>query len=259
MSTPVLLSRVEDASLNASAPPQQRWLDGWLVRYSPGKAKRARCINAVAEGRMSLAEKLRLSAPLFRDAGLPLVVRITPFSQPAGLDESLAAMGMASLDDTRVMLASLQELPQAKTVASLPPDCSFERTDAVTYAQLVGGLRGSPMAQRVAHAERLSLCPVPYQGWLVRSGSGELLACGQSAAEADLVGLYDIFTTPAARGQGLATALCLHLLRTAQREGATTAYLQVESTNDAARMVYHRLGFRDGYAYHYRTQDPSRA
>ena len=55
-----LLSRVEDASLNASAPPQQRWLDGWLVRYSPGKARRARSINAVATGRLPLTQKLAL-------------------------------------------------------------------------------------------------------------------------------------------------------------------------------------------------------
>ena len=47
---PDLLSRIEDAGLNASAPPQQRWLDGWLLRFSPGKAKRARCVNAVAAG-----------------------------------------------------------------------------------------------------------------------------------------------------------------------------------------------------------------
>ena len=50
------LSRIEDAGLNASAPPQQLWLDGWLVRFSPGKAKRARCINAVAVGRMPIAD-----------------------------------------------------------------------------------------------------------------------------------------------------------------------------------------------------------
>ena len=43
-----LLSWVEDAGINASAPPQQRWEDGWLLRFSPGKAKRARCIQAVA-------------------------------------------------------------------------------------------------------------------------------------------------------------------------------------------------------------------
>jgi hypothetical protein len=36
-----LLRRVEDAGLNASAPPQQLWMHGWLVRFSPGKAKRA--------------------------------------------------------------------------------------------------------------------------------------------------------------------------------------------------------------------------
>ena len=44
-----LLSRIEDAGLNASAPPQQRWIDGWLVRYCPGKAKRARCIMTGSE------------------------------------------------------------------------------------------------------------------------------------------------------------------------------------------------------------------
>ena len=91
MSTQALLSRVEDAGLNASAPPQQRWLDGWLVRFSPGKAKRARCVNAVAPGRLSLEEKLSLVEPVFRDAGLPLVVRITPFSHPEGLDKTLEA------------------------------------------------------------------------------------------------------------------------------------------------------------------------
>ncbi len=45
-----LLARIEDAGLNASAPPQQRVLDGWLLRFSPGKAKRARCVNAIGVG-----------------------------------------------------------------------------------------------------------------------------------------------------------------------------------------------------------------
>ena len=72
-----LLSRIEDAGLNASAPPQQRWLDGWLVRFSPGKAKRARCFNAVAAGRLPLAQKLALAQAVFDEARLPLVLRIT--------------------------------------------------------------------------------------------------------------------------------------------------------------------------------------
>ena len=38
----VLAARIEDASLAASQPAQQSFFDGWLLRYSPGKAKRAR-------------------------------------------------------------------------------------------------------------------------------------------------------------------------------------------------------------------------
>ena len=34
-STHALLARIEDAGINASAPREQRWVDGWLVRLSP--------------------------------------------------------------------------------------------------------------------------------------------------------------------------------------------------------------------------------
>jgi len=119
----------------------------------------------------------------------------------------------------------------------------------------VGRLRGSPLAQRQAHAERLRASPVPYAGVLLKRG-GELLACGQLAVEDDLVGLYDVFTAPAQRGQGLAKALCLHLLRMAQGQGARCAYLQVDAGNGVARRLYGRLGFADAYGYHYRCATP---
>lgn len=252
---PELLSRVEDAGLNASAPPQQLWLDGWLVRFCPGKAKRARCINAVAAGRAPLVDKLRRAEAIYREAELPLVVRITPFTVPADLDAALEAEGLQPMDDTRVMVAPLPEL---KDVPPLPPGCLLLPTDAGTYAETVGEMRGSPMPQRHAHAQRLVLSPVPYEGWvLVRDG--EALACGQFAREGDVVGLYDVFTTPQARGQGLATTLCGHLLLSAAQQGAEVAYLQVDAANATARSVYRRLGFSDAYAYHYRTADPSAA
>ena len=275
---PALLQRIEDSSLNASAPPQQRWLDGWLVRYCPGKAKRARCINAVALGRRSAQAKLVECEVLFQQAGLPLVVRITPFTQPVCLDAELARQGWPMFDDTRVMvLAELegktgkagktgqirqtgptdQTAQTARTVEmtppGLPPGWSETIEGALGYARTVGALRGSSALEIESHAQRLQGSPVSYTGLVWRDGAAAVQACGQFARDADLVGLYDIFTAPAARGRGLARALCARLLQMARDEGARTAYLQVDAANAPARKVYTRLGFQDVYTYHYRS------
>jgi GNAT superfamily N-acetyltransferase len=246
-----LLSRIEDAGLNASAPPQQRWIDGWLVRFCAGKAKRGRCINAVANGRLPVAVRLAACQRVFDDAQLPLIVRITPMSQPHTLDAWLDAEGLRAFDDTRVMVNA--ELSQ---IAAEPFDSSLslQRVGLSAFAQIVGQLRGSSLAQQQAHAQRLELSPVPFEGWVLRrAGESTVVACGQIAIEADMVGLYDVFTSHGERNQGWARRLCGELLRRAHQMGARTAYLQVEASNMTARAVYRRLGFVDGYAYHYRT------
>ena len=244
-----LLSRIEDAGLNASAPPQHRWLDGWLVRFSPGKAKRARCVNAVAVGRLPVHERLAACAQVFNDAQLPMIVRITPFTLPAGLDALLQAQGLRRFDDTRVM--ALVRLPTSDH--PIAGDTAIAPIGLEAFAHRVGGFRGSPLAQRQAHAERLLNSPVPFFAFEMRA-DGEPVAYGQFALEGDLVGLYDVFTAESARRRGFAGALCKHLLTQARSRGARHAYLQVEDDNHAARAVYHRIGFADGYAYHYRVR-----
>ena len=244
-----LLSRIEDAGLNASAPPQQRWVDGWIVRLSPGKAQRARCINAVAEGRSSLSDKLASCQALYRTAGLRLLFRITPFAQPPSLDGWLAQRGYQRFGDTHVMVCS--SLPR-HLEGEAPEGLSVESVAPEAYAHIVGEFRGTPLAGRLAHAERLQHSPVPYHGLVLRAADGQVLACGQVAIEGDLVGLYDVFTAPQARRRGLSRWLCAQLLAQAREQGARIGYLQVDAGNQAARVVYQRLGFVDGYHYHYR-------
>jgi len=246
---PDLLSRIEDAGLNASAPTQQRWVDGWLLRFSPGKAKRARCVNAVAPGRLSVSQKLATCAEVYAEVQLPLLVRITPFSKPDDLDGQLATLGMPRIDDTRVMVC--QSLDRI-TASPLLAGHRIERLAHEPFAQLVGHLRGSPLAHRQAHAQRLALSPVPFQGFVVKGDDGVAVACGQIARESELVGVYDVFTASDQRGLGLARALCAQMLLFAREQGARAGYLQVDRDNAAARHVYHGMGFVDAYAYHYR-------
>ncbi|MFO1330042.1 MAG: GNAT family N-acetyltransferase [Rubrivivax sp.] len=249
------LSAVEDAGLNASAPPQQRWVDGWLVRLNPGKAKRARCVNALAAGRRPLDEKLTEVQRDFDAAGLAMVVRITPFTAPAALDADLDARGFLAFDDTCVLAGRLHEMALHE---ALPPALALQRAAPEDYADIVGALRGSGSTQRRAHAQRLLQSPVPYDGFVLRRGA-EVLACGQTAREGRHVGLYDVFTAEAARSQGLSRLLCAQLLRQAAADGARVAYLQVDAGNTPALRVYRRLGFVDAYRYHYRARDPGAA
>ncbi|MEY3295664.1 MAG: hypothetical protein RLZZ451_1712 [Pseudomonadota bacterium] len=244
-----LLSRVEDAGLNASAPPGQWWIDGWLVRTLPGKARRARCVNALMPGVLPLDERIAAAEAACARAGVPLIFRITPFTQPADLPAALQARGFAPVDPTRVLVATT--LP-AKAPPPVPAGLRLEPLDGEAFAEAVGALRGSPPEHRRSHALRLAHSPVPYRGLVLRRpGDGAVMACGQAATEAPLAGLYDVFTHPEARNQGLARLLCEHLLSLGASLGATMAYLQVDAANDPALAVYRRLGFVDGYGYEY--------
>ena len=249
-----LLARIEDAGINASAPREQLWIDGWLVRFSPGKAKRARCVQAVAAGRLPLDERLARCLSVFAAAGLQPYFRITPFSQPERLDEALAARGMGRIDDTRVMVASLREDGLALSRDEGAPDgIEFRPVAGDAFAEWVGRQRGSSAEARAAHAERIRQSPVPHRALAAIDRAGQTVAGGQVVVEGDLAGLYDIFSVEAARGRGVARALCRQLLRLAVAAGAQDAYLQVDASNAPARRVYERLGFADGYAYHYRS------
>lgn len=240
-----LALRAELAGLDASAPPQQTDIDGWLIRLSPGKAKRSRCINALRQGTLPLDNLLARCQRAFDAAGLPLAVRVTPWSQPTDLDERLAAKGWAAFDAADVMVLD--------TLAPQPAPAALQALDAPAYAALVGTLRGSSASAIAAHAERIANAPVAYQGFALNDAQGQLLACGQMVVAGDLVGLYDIASAVPRQGHG--ERLCRALLALARQQGATQAYLQVGSDNAVAQRLYGRLGFVFAYRYHYRSPE----
>ncbi len=245
--------QAEQAGLNATSPPQESRIEGWLIRLSPGQAKRARCINALETGSLPIEELLARCARAFHAAGLPLVVRLTPYSQPPELDAHLAALGWPSYDAAEVLVRP--ELDDVRD-ARLPGGQFLHAANALDYARQMGEFTAASATEIQAQAERQSRSAVPYQGFWLRRNTirgWELLACGQIAIEGDWAGLYDIYTPEPFRGQGHARTLCLALLREAARQGARKAYLQVAEDNTPALALYRRLGFLSAYRYHYRS------
>jgi len=241
--------RIEEAGLNALQTAQQLFYDGWLLRVSPGKAKRARSVNPHFGSSLPMDAKIDHCERVYRERALPVLFRMTPFARPDGLEAALEARGYVAFDPTLVQIRRLTEVP------SLAP-----RTDVVLaspriaeFVEAVGEMRGSTAAERAAHLERLSSTPLARHA-SVASIDGRAVAAGQAAIDRGLAGIYDMMTATAWRGRGLATLIADALLAWAARQRATHAFLQVNDDNAPALAVYRRFGFATTYAYHYRAR-----
>ena len=242
--------RIEEAGLNALQTQRQLFFDGWLLRVSPGKAKRARSVTAHFGSSLPLPAKIDHCESVYAAAGLPTLFRMTPFQKPADLEDALACRGYVAFDRTLVQALPLATPPD---FGPAPPDVELTAPPIAAFVDAVGELRASTAEQRTAHLERLASTPLVTHAVIARV-AGRPAACGQVALDHGLAGIFDMVTDPASQRQGLATAIVTELLSWAWDHGASHAYLQVNDDNAPALAVYRKFGFATVYDYHYRAR-----
>lgn len=240
------LRRVEEIGLNALQTQQQLFYDGWLLRLSPGKAKRARSVNAFFGSTLPLSRKVAYCERVYAEHGLPLLFRLTPFVHPTELPAALAARGYESFETTSVQIVALERPPEAEPV----PEVTIDAPAASAFADAVGDLQAATKEQRAAYRERLLGSRLRTRGLIARI-AGEPVGTGTVMLEDGWAGVFSMVTAPRMRGQGLASAILGALLAWAWEHGAHHAYLQVDDDNHRALSVYRRFGFATAYTYHY--------
>ncbi len=239
--------RIEEAGLNALQTQRQLFYDGWVLRVSPGNAKRARSVSAHFESYLPVVEKIAYCESVYERCGLPALFRITPFSRPHDLEAALLQRGYVAFDSTLVQTTRLEAPLNDSSVAE---DAMVRSVDAAAFAEAAGVLRGSTPTQRAAHMERLANSPLHSQYVTVHAG-GEVVGTAQVALEGSVAGIFDVITAHEAQGRGIASLAVAHLLAWGWQHGAAIAYLQVTATNAPALAVYRKFGFRTLYTYHY--------
>lgn len=243
-------ARIEDASLTASQPREQSIYDGWLLRHSRGKARRARSVNALAAGALPVSQKIEHCRAFFLQRRLPCLFRITPFSMPATLDRTLADAGWGAIEDTRVMQLELSADDESRGQDAA--EFTLVELDAAGFGDMLGSLHGLDADTHAAERERFARSALPGVYYAALE-SGTPIACGSMLTDGELAGIYGMVTAAAHRGRGIAAGIVSALLGAARKAGARAAYLQVSADNAAARSVYSKAGFRDCYAYWYRS------
>ncbi|WP_405612752.1 GNAT family N-acetyltransferase [Streptomyces sp. NBC_01511] len=85
----------------------------------------------------------------------------------------------------------------------------------------------------------------------VAADDGVPAAIGRCVVDGRWAGFMAVEVDPARRRQGLASAVMRALARRALDEGASAAWLQVESDNGAAGALYDGMGFATHHRYHH--------
>lgn len=229
-----------------------------MLRAAGGFTRRANSVQPHGDPGVPLAEAIAHARTWFAARGLPCVFKLTPASEPAGLDEALEAAGFQVDGHTHTMTRPLAAAggegaegdPRGTPGGGLTFDAHPVATDE--WHERFEAWNDVPPARSALH--RGILDRVEHGAFGVVREDGELRACGLAVRDGDWVGLFDLVVDPAHRNRGLGTVLLRGLGGWGTAAGATDSYLQVMDRNAGARRLYARLGFVDRYPYWYRTE-----
>lgn len=218
-------------------------LDGWVLRFAGGFTKRANSVNPHFGSTQPATEKIARCEALYGARGLPAIFRLTPFSQPADLDRTLADAGYRLLDRSVVIAGAIR-----------PTDGEVESVAFATsegWLDAFDRLRGLDEAATGIH--RRIVDAVDDERFFALVGrETEPIACGLGVCVEDTVVLFDLFVEESHRRRGHGAAVASAILRRAIGRGARMALLQTHSENAIAQRLYRRFGLAVAYPYWYR-------
>lgn len=234
------IAALELAAAKAWPAPISERLGDWWLRSAEGFTGRANSALPVGDPGMRLPAAIEAVAAFYHDLGrTPLIDVPQPLAQPVA-DAALLA---GWLPECTVLVQTIG-LPEL--IAATPAGDDFSLNDRPDDAELalIAGSRG-PLPPAALHV----LTAVDQVVFARYADQGALIARGRGTVTDGWLGLFGIETIPAARRRGLAQAAVGRLARWGAQHGATRAFLQVESHNEAAIALYARLGFVNHHRY----------
>lgn len=263
--------QLEELTLNTSPAIHQSFFDGWILRASNTDTRRANSVttlycsgggsvgsNAAVDAAFSSAhsfvraldEKIAYCEAWYAERNQRTIFRLTEELAPPQLDAMLAARGYTREVETLVMT-----LPVKASLAlpTLPANVKLlERTTAEGIAD-AHRLKGSAIEAAGQDLKRQSIWR-GMQKFLALATANGVVCCGMARIEDGHVGIFNMRTDIAARSKGYASLLVAYLIDWGRRNGAHTAFLQVDCENTSAITIYRRFGFIPQYLYWHRLQ-----
>ncbi len=241
-----LVRRLEAVGLRAWPAASVQYDGSWQIRLTGGlSSKRLNCVVALDPfDSRDVDIRLEKAGRKFLSYGRPLVVRETPLT-PKPLIDLLQQQGWQRFEEVVTMTADLAALELPDALDHLPSQ------DIGRFVDASLGLRQEDADSKAGLAEVVSAIKPPTGMFVVEEAEGLPVATVLCVQDNDLAGIMMLAVAKTRRRSGMGTEILSSALRWARMRGASTAWLQVETTNTAALELYRRFGFREAFRYFY--------
>ncbi|MEW1999312.1 GNAT family N-acetyltransferase [Streptomyces coelicoflavus] len=232
-------------------PVESERLGGWELRAAGGFTRRANSVLPLGDPGLPLDEALTAVRRWYGERGLPAYVQTATGAE--GTQELLCAelerRGWVREVTAEVWTGGLA--PVADLAEGAGVVLSREADEAWLARYQRKGV--SDVALRVlGSGPSVWFATVPGAGTTGTTDATDApAAIGRCVVDGRWASFAAVEVDPACRRRGLATAVMAALARRALDEGASAAWLQVETDNAAARALYARMGFTVHHAYHH--------
>ncbi|MFK4183124.1 GNAT family N-acetyltransferase [Streptomyces sparsogenes] len=257
-------AELDRAAARAWPPVVSERLGGWELRAAGGFTRRANSVLPLGDPGMPVRDALRRVTAWYAERGLPAYIQVSTGAE--GTQELLAAE-LAEHGWTREVSAEIR-IAALAPLADLDVDVSrvalsrdiddawlarYQRSASGEPApEVVRVLRGGPSVWFATIPDTEDAGDTEgTEGTEERGPAGAPAAIGRCVVDGRWAGFTAVETDPLLRRRGLATAVMTALARKALQEGASAAYLQVETDNDGARALYEGMGFTTHHSYHH--------
>ncbi len=242
------ITLIERACRSVWSPAETASVGGWVLVRNGGFTRRLNSSSAHGPAAIDRATWEAIVSWISGDGGGVPPIRVTPLSHGPTMAAAVPAWGLDPVDETLVLTRPLRSRSATDSGVALTP---LQGSAFMDDLMVLNGYGPATRAPLLGIMERVDL------------GTG-LSVPGAAVAIAGVVDavccVFSLAVAPAARGQGLASAVVERACAWGHEQGATHAALQVLGTNAPARRLYERLGFEAAYTYHYlepRTAGPS--
>lgn len=236
-----LIAGIEQRVFRAAPAAETFRVEGWVGNLGRGSVGRTNSLTTFGSKPWDAFEAVETAERRYRSRNRAVRFRLTELD--AEVDDLLFARGYQRSAEVLVMTLS-------PIIAADAAGSTMTRGVTPVWLEQYRAFRPDTEGRTAERGESLAALSLTHGVFSLEQG-----AVGVTVVDTGWAGMFDLAVDPSRRRAGLGRRLSQDMLSWAVGQGAGSAYLQVEASNQAASDLYQSLGFSEAYRYWYRSRD----